>query len=116
MLDWTAGFHPGTLSPREGLRLYDDKPLVPRTWHIVSLGIFDVNKPLIYGERSKAVQSLQGDIVKRNGDTTIFAWDVPQQERKGFLGLLAPSQVAFAVSAGLTPYFVIFGTLSPLIS
>ena len=61
--------------------------------------------PLIYGERSKAVQSLQEDIVKRNGDTTIFAWDVPQQERKEFLGLLAPSQAAFAVSAGLAPYF-----------
>ena len=37
------------------------------------LGIFEFNMPLIYGEGMKAFRRLQGEIVKRNNDLTIFA-------------------------------------------
>jgi hypothetical protein len=43
------------------------------------LGIFDVNMPLIYGEGIKAFRRLQEEIVKRNNDLTIFAWESPSQ-------------------------------------
>jgi hypothetical protein len=39
------------------------------------LGIFDVNMPLLYGEREKSFRRLQEEIVKRSNDMTIFAWE-----------------------------------------
>ncbi|KAG9186992.1 hypothetical protein G6011_10100 [Alternaria panax] len=39
------------------------------------LGIFDINMPLIYGEGTGAFRRLQEEIIKRNNDLTIFAWD-----------------------------------------
>ncbi|KAK5954665.1 hypothetical protein OHC33_004389 [Knufia fluminis] len=38
------------------------------------LGIFEVNMPLIYGEGTNAFRRLQEEIVKRNSDSTIFAF------------------------------------------
>lgn len=42
------------------------------------LGIFDVNLPLIYGERGKAFRRLQEEIIKSTADQSIFAWDGPK--------------------------------------
>ncbi|KAI0108772.1 HET-domain-containing protein [Hypoxylon sp. NC0597] len=38
------------------------------------LGIFGVHMPMIYGEGSNAFMRLQEEIVKDNGDLSIFAW------------------------------------------
>ena len=38
------------------------------------LGIFDVNMPLLYGEKDKAFYRLQLEIVKVSNDESIFAW------------------------------------------
>jgi len=38
------------------------------------LGIFDVNMPLLYGERRKAFLRLQLEIIRKNDDESIFAW------------------------------------------
>jgi hypothetical protein len=38
------------------------------------LGIFDIQMPLIYGEREKAFRSLQEDITKVSDNQSIFAW------------------------------------------
>ncbi|KAH7381851.1 heterokaryon incompatibility protein-domain-containing protein [Cadophora sp. MPI-SDFR-AT-0126] len=64
------------------------------------LGIFDVNMPLIYGEGTKAFRRLQEEIVKRNNDLTIFAWESPSQQSSHF-SLFAHSPEAFADSAGI---------------
>jgi len=45
------------------------------------LGIFDVNMPLLYGERGKAFLRLQEEIIRQSTDESIFAW---QDERLGF--------------------------------
>lgn len=67
------------------------------------LGIFDVNMPLIYGEGTKAFRRLQEEIVKRNNDLTIFAWESPSQQSSHF-SLFAHSPEAFADSAGIVPF------------
>lgn len=38
------------------------------------LGIFDVNMPLLYGERRKAFLRLQLEIIRKNDEESIFAW------------------------------------------
>lgn len=38
------------------------------------LGLFNINMPLIYGERSKAFQRLQKEIIKESNDHSILAW------------------------------------------
>ncbi|KAL9005321.1 MAG: hypothetical protein Q9188_001912 [Gyalolechia gomerana] len=38
------------------------------------LGIFNVNMPLLYGERQKAFTRLQREIIKNSNDDSIFAW------------------------------------------
>ena len=38
------------------------------------LGIFEVNIPMLYGEREKALIRLQHEIVKSSTDESIFAW------------------------------------------
>ena len=68
------------------------------------LGIFEVNMPLIYGEGMRAFRRLQEEIIKRNNDLTIFAWDLPQDSSPQFIGLFAPSPSAFAVSSGIVPF------------
>ncbi|KAI0702595.1 heterokaryon incompatibility protein-domain-containing protein [Earliella scabrosa] len=38
------------------------------------MGIFNVNMPTLYGEGRKAFRRLQEEVLKRNPDTTLFAW------------------------------------------
>lgn len=56
------------------------------------LGIFDVNMPLLYGEREKAFLRLQEQIIKQSDDHTIFAWAIHRHDQPG---LLADSPKAF---------------------
>lgn len=71
------------------------------------LGIFEINMPLIYGEGKRAFQRLQEEIVKRNNDLTIFAWDNwPRPGRRtrrtdDLVEVLATSPKAFRESAKL---------------
>jgi len=46
------------------------------------LGIFDVNMPLLYGERGKAFIRLQEELIRQSSDESIFAW---YDKRKGFV-------------------------------
>lgn len=67
------------------------------------LGLFDVNMPLIYGEGLKAFRRLQEEIVKRNNDLTIFAWDSLSLEQE-ILSVFAMSPAAFANSSNIVPF------------
>ncbi|KAF2971282.1 hypothetical protein GQX73_g2270 [Xylaria multiplex] len=50
------------------------------------LGIFGVNMPLIYGERSNSFIRLQEEILKEIDDHSIFAWiESPQIAQKGII-------------------------------
>jgi hypothetical protein len=68
------------------------------------LGIFDINMPLLYGERGKAFRRLQHEILRSYHDHTILAWtwmppDGPgtvPQEYACDIGVLARSPTAFA--------------------
>jgi len=71
------------------------------------LGIFDVNMPLIYGEGTKSFQRLQEEIVKRNNDLSIFAWNInPSQgfEQHRAIGLFASSPANFRGSSAIKPF------------
>lgn len=70
------------------------------------LGIFQVNMPLIYGEGSMAFQRLQEEIIKRNNDLSILAWN-PDEETKLHIdgcSLLAPSPAVFLDSGTIIPW------------
>lgn len=67
------------------------------------MGIFDVNMPLIYGEGMKAFRRLQEEIVKRNNDLTILAWEQVLTELSP-TSLFAPSPVFFGQSSGIHPF------------
>ncbi|CAN9140993.1 unnamed protein product [Alternaria alternata] len=80
------------------------------------LGIFEINMPLIYGEGKRAFLRLQEEIIKRNNDLTIFAWDNVSRSRRwdDLVEVLATSPAAFAgsadlqnISTGLGPEFSI---------
>jgi hypothetical protein len=65
------------------------------------LGIFDVNMPLLYGEREKAFRRLQYEIIGRTADLSIFAWCLPppgmaRDEERVYCGILAASPDAFS--------------------
>ncbi|KAF1962506.1 HET-domain-containing protein [Byssothecium circinans] len=68
------------------------------------LGIFQVNLPLIYGEGMRAFWRLQEEIIRNNNDLTIFAWDLSENRTMDFVGLFAPSPIAFAGSSGIDPF------------
>ena len=61
------------------------------------MGLFDVNMPMIYGEREKAFLRLQQHIIQKSKDESIFAWatDFPGNT-KTFFGIFAPSPLAYA--------------------
>lgn len=64
------------------------------------LGIFDVNMPMMYGERRKAFIRLQEAIMHESNDTSLFAW----QARPGglaFRGMLAESPAEFGDAGGV---------------
>ncbi|KAK0648611.1 heterokaryon incompatibility protein-domain-containing protein [Cercophora newfieldiana] len=60
------------------------------------LGIFDVNMPLIYGERSKAFLRLQDAIIQSIGDLSIFAWTSDTKDCPEFSGFFAQSPQQFS--------------------
>ncbi|KAI8623984.1 heterokaryon incompatibility protein-domain-containing protein [Xylariaceae sp. FL1651] len=79
------------------------------------LGIFDVNMPLLYGERSKAFSRLQEEIIKNTNDLTLFAWqaavgddqqlDANQHTTSSLVhyrGVLASHPNEFADTSGIT--------------
>ncbi|KAI7240054.1 hypothetical protein KC330_g1533 [Hortaea werneckii] len=57
------------------------------------LGLFDVNIPLLYGEREKAFMRLQEEIIRRSNDESILAWgcDMSVDETPGRLLARSPS-------------------------
>ena len=64
------------------------------------LGIFDVNMPMMYGERRKAFIRLQEAIMHESNDTSLFAW----QAKPGglaFRGILAESPAEFSEAGGI---------------
>jgi hypothetical protein len=63
-----------------------------------------VNMPLLYGEGLKAFRRLQEEIVKRNNDLTIFAWDDLNRHEHQSLGLFASSPEAFIKSSDVSPF------------
>jgi len=42
------------------------------------LGLFGIHMPMIYGEGEMAFRRLQEEVIKRNNDLSIFAWDFPR--------------------------------------
>ncbi|KAI7196520.1 hypothetical protein KC324_g4439 [Hortaea werneckii] len=57
------------------------------------LGLFDVNIPLLYGEREKAFMRLQEEIIRRSNDQSILAWGngMAVDENPGALLARSPS-------------------------
>jgi hypothetical protein len=56
------------------------------------MGLFDVNMPMIYGERENAFLRLQQHIVQRSKDESLFAWAMqPPGNGPAYCGLYAPS-------------------------
>ena len=49
------------------------------------LGLFDINMSLLYGERDKAFQRLQEEILRRSDDESIFAWTNCEYVTSGLL-------------------------------
>lgn len=73
------------------------------------LGIFDVNMPLVYGEKAKAYQRLQEEIIKSTADLSIFAWtmpaasnSLPRSEIRYYCGMLAERPLHFAGCAEIS--------------
>ena len=56
------------------------------------LGLFDINMPLLYGERHKAFQRLQQEIIRQSDDESIFAF----KSLKPTDSMFAPSPTDFA--------------------
>jgi hypothetical protein len=63
------------------------------------LGIFDINMPLLYGERDKAFIRLQEEIMKASDDQSIFAWK--SSDSSFHTGLLATSPKHFDTSGSI---------------
>lgn len=62
------------------------------------MGLFDVNMPMIYGEREKAFIRLQQNIIQKYRDESIFAWAMEHYEGPAltYSGLYAPSPSVYA--------------------
>lgn len=58
------------------------------------LGIFNVNMPLLYGEKTNAFRRLQEEILRQSGDISLLAFDRTDLA-DGHLNLLAPDPDAF---------------------
>lgn len=78
------------------------------------LGIFDINMPLLYGEKDKAFHRLQEEIMKISTDHSLFAWEwLPSYKESwykstlmetngGWVSFLAPNISCFANVGSLT--------------
>lgn len=62
------------------------------------LGLFDVNMPLLYGERERAFFRLQLEILRSSDDESIFAW---RASSPGPSGMLARSPYVFKSSGNI---------------
>ncbi|KAI0179550.1 HET-domain-containing protein [Hypoxylon sp. FL1284] len=66
------------------------------------MGLFDVNMPMIYGERGQAFIRLQEHIIAKSADESIFVWsldlleDSTRDAKQVHCGLLASSPACFA--------------------
>lgn len=68
------------------------------------LGIFNINMPLLYGERMGAFQRLQENIIGKNADQTIFAWKATEQDDSfSTSSFLAVSPADFSDGACFVP-------------
>jgi len=61
------------------------------------LGLFEVNMPMIYGEREKAFLRLQQQIVRMSKDESLFAWETKHDldPSKPFFSIYASDPCAF---------------------
>ena len=64
------------------------------------LGIFDINMPLLYGQRGKAFIRLQEELMKASDDQSVFAWK--SSDSIFHAGLLAISPRLFDASGSIT--------------
>jgi hypothetical protein len=79
------------------------------------MGLFDVNMPLLYGERDKAFVRLQEEILRSSNDQSIFAWKYrPNDAVFWRKGLLASSPRLFW-DAREVQSFGNFGRSEPLV-
>lgn len=76
------------------------------------LGIFDVNMSLIYGEGMKAFRRLQEEIIKRNNDLTIFAWEGWNYNKLPLVSPIATSPAMFRESCDISQYTADFAEFS----
>ncbi|KAH7414029.1 heterokaryon incompatibility protein-domain-containing protein [Phaeosphaeria sp. MPI-PUGE-AT-0046c] len=76
------------------------------------LGIFDVNMSLIYGEGMKAFRRLQEEIIKRNNDLTIFAWEGWNYNMTPLISPIATSPAMFTESFDISQYTADFAEFS----
>ena len=72
------------------------------------MGLFDINMPLLYGERGNAFIRLQETIAQESNDMSLFAWRDPQLTTVGgntrrISGLFAPSPSSFRDSGSIVP-------------
>lgn len=63
------------------------------------MGIFDVNMPLLYGEKSTAFLRLQKEIARSSDDESLFAWHTEALES----GIFAPYPIAFEGCGDIHP-------------
>ncbi|KAF7552553.1 hypothetical protein G7046_g7380 [Stylonectria norvegica] len=68
------------------------------------LGIFDINMPLLYGERENSFIRLQSEIIKREADHTLFCWVDRTASESSFRGFLATSPAHFSSGSRLTSF------------
>ena len=68
------------------------------------LGIFNVNMPLLYGEKEKAFLRLQKAIISASDDQSIFAWRSTQVKGLFYLNQFARSPSEFQECADLVLY------------
>jgi len=61
------------------------------------LGILNINMPMLYGEGQKAFLRLQGEIIKKYHDLSIFAGNGEATE-SGFMPILADRPSSFAIN------------------
>ncbi|KAF8846564.1 HET-domain-containing protein [Acephala macrosclerotiorum] len=70
------------------------------------MGLFQVNMPLLYGEGHRAFTRLQEEIIQRNDDQSLYAWnsfDDAEEDPDALSGLLAHSPKQFKDAGNIQP-------------
>ncbi|KAF4913569.1 Vegetative incompatibility protein HET-E-1 [Colletotrichum viniferum] len=65
------------------------------------LGIFDINRPMLYGEGSRAFRRLQEEIARETNDLSLFAWQAKKRSPNG--SLIASRKQEFRVILSRSP-------------